>query len=54
MLQDFVWGFGLLISGLVFQYLVVKYGSAKFRRELYNDYSTDDWHLPIIWEWIIK
>nr|XP_006822837.1 PREDICTED: uncharacterized protein LOC102807588 [Saccoglossus kowalevskii] len=52
--QDFVWGFALIISGLVFQYLVIRYGTTQFRSKLINDYSTDDWYLPKIWEWIVK
>ncbi|XP_072041120.1 uncharacterized sodium-dependent transporter YhdH-like [Amphiura filiformis] len=51
--QDFVWGFALLISGLVFQYMVIRYGPTRFRMQLYNDYSIDDWTLPKVWEWII-
>jgi len=52
--QDFVWGFALLINGIMLQYMVIYYGTAKFRKELYNEYSTDDWTLPKVWEWMVK
>lgn len=52
--QDFVWAFALVISGLMLQILVIKYGSSKFRSVVINDYGTSDWYLPKFWEWIIK
>lgn len=51
--QDFVWAFGLLINGLMLQYLVIRYGISKFRNDVFNYYSTDDWTLPSIWKWIV-
>ncbi|XP_002736219.2 putative sodium-dependent transporter HI_0736 [Saccoglossus kowalevskii] len=52
--QDLVWSYALLLSGIAFIYLVWRYGSSKFRSILINDFSTNDWHLPKLWEWIIK
>ncbi|XP_077989850.1 putative sodium-dependent transporter YhdH [Glandiceps talaboti] len=52
--QDFVWGFALLVSGVLFQYLVIRYGATTFRAKLINDYSISDWYLPKLWEWIVK
>ncbi|XP_071804584.1 uncharacterized sodium-dependent transporter YocR-like [Asterias amurensis] len=52
--QDFVWGFGLLLSGMALQFLVIRYGVHKFREELVNKFSESDWPLPVIWEWIVK
>ncbi|XP_070534588.1 uncharacterized sodium-dependent transporter YhdH-like [Ptychodera flava] len=53
--QDFVWGYALLISGLLLQYLVIRYGTAKFRSSMVNDYTTtSDWYLPKLWEWVVK
>ncbi|XP_077989849.1 putative sodium-dependent transporter HI_0736 [Glandiceps talaboti] len=52
--QDFVWGFALIISGTIFQYLVIRYGTTTFRAQLINDYSISDWYLPKLWEWIVK
>ncbi|PIK48287.1 putative sodium- and chloride-dependent glycine transporter 2 [Apostichopus japonicus] len=52
--QDFVWGFALLISGLMLLYLVIRYGVRNYRQTLYNNYSTDDWHLGILWQLLIK
>ncbi|XP_006818352.1 putative sodium-dependent transporter YocR [Saccoglossus kowalevskii] len=52
--QDFVWGFALIVSGLFLQYLVIRYDSSDFRARLINEYSSSDWYLPKLWEWIIK
>lgn len=51
--QDFVWGFGLLIAGLMFLYLVIRVGPSTFRRKMFNEYSLNDWHLYAIWDWIV-
>ncbi|XP_064652336.1 uncharacterized sodium-dependent transporter HI_0736-like isoform X2 [Lineus longissimus] len=48
--QDFVWAFALVVSGILFLAMVIKYGVSKYRREAFNDYSDNDWHLPKIWE----
>ncbi|XP_077990757.1 putative sodium-dependent transporter HI_0736 [Glandiceps talaboti] len=52
--QDLVWSYALLLSGMSFIYMVYRYGSNKLRSELINEYSTSDWYLPKIWEWMIK
>ncbi|MEX0720718.1 MAG: sodium-dependent transporter [Balneolaceae bacterium] len=51
--QDFVWGVGLMVSGALISYAVIKYGARKFRDELVNsdDSSTT---LGPWWEVIIK
>ncbi|XP_078664954.1 putative sodium-dependent transporter YocR [Branchiostoma floridae x Branchiostoma belcheri] len=54
-LQDFVWGSALIISGLVFVYLFWKYGSQNFRLNLLNQAGDGtDWKLPKAWEWLLK
>lgn len=52
--QDFVWGFGLLISGLMFLYLVIRFGVRNYRETLYNNFSVHDWRLGLGWEYLIK
>ncbi|XP_070534133.1 uncharacterized sodium-dependent transporter HI_0736-like isoform X2 [Ptychodera flava] len=52
--MDYVWAYGLLISGLILQYLVVRYGSSLYRTEVINDYGRTDWYLPKAWEWLVK
>ncbi|XP_048729243.1 uncharacterized sodium-dependent transporter YhdH-like isoform X1 [Ostrea edulis] len=52
--QDFVWGFALVINGFMLQVMVVKYGTKKFREDMYNNYSIGDWKLPRVWEWLVK
>ncbi|MEX0609798.1 MAG: sodium-dependent transporter [Balneolaceae bacterium] len=51
--QDFVWGVGLMVSGALISYAVIKFGVSKFRHELVNgdDSSTT---LGPWWEIIIK
>ncbi|KAJ8321587.1 hypothetical protein KUTeg_000058 [Tegillarca granosa] len=44
--QDFVWGFALLLNGLMLQIMVISYGTSRFRAQVYNDYSLDDWIMP--------
>ncbi|XP_041481686.1 uncharacterized sodium-dependent transporter HI_0736-like isoform X2 [Lytechinus variegatus] len=51
--QDFVWGFGLLIAGLMFLYLVIRVGPSIFRRKMFNEYSVNDWHLYAPWDWMV-
>ncbi|PAA64796.1 hypothetical protein BOX15_Mlig022340g3 [Macrostomum lignano] len=46
--QDFVWGFALMLSGIMFQLLVIKYGVRKFQQEVVNDYGEKDWRLTIV------
>lgn len=52
--QDFVWGFALLVSGLMLQAMVITYGVSAFRAIAVNDFGIDDWKLPKVWEYVIK
>ncbi|XP_041361795.1 uncharacterized sodium-dependent transporter YocR-like [Gigantopelta aegis] len=52
--QDFVWGFALVINGMMFLCMVIVFGAEKFRRDVINSYSVDDWTLPPVWKWIVK
>ena len=51
--QDFVWGTGLIVSGLMVAIVVMRFGVSKFRKELINtkyaDVQIGEW-----WEYIIK
>ncbi|VDK37142.1 unnamed protein product [Taenia asiatica] len=47
--QDFVWGFALMISGLCYCVLVIRYNPVKYRRVIVNDFGLKDWKLPFIW-----
>lgn len=50
--QDFVWGLGLIISGLFVAFAVWKYGVSKFRKDLintgFNDIRIGSW-----WDFVI-
>ncbi|XP_070533164.1 uncharacterized sodium-dependent transporter HI_0736-like [Ptychodera flava] len=52
--QDYVWSYALLLSGFTLIYLVYRFGSGKFRSILINEYSNNDWYLPVLWEWMVK
>ncbi|KAL5109113.1 hypothetical protein TcWFU_006661 [Taenia crassiceps] len=47
--QDFVWGFALMMSGLCYCVLVIRYNPAKYRRVIVNDFGLRDWKLPFVW-----
>lgn len=49
-----MWGFGLVLNGLMFIAMVIVVGTSRVRSELVNDFGLDDWKLSITWEWIIK
>lgn len=51
--QDFVWGIGLMVSGALISYAVIKYGTQKFRNELVNTEERSA-TLGSWWEIIIK
>ncbi|SMO38205.1 sodium-dependent transporter [Gracilimonas mengyeensis] len=51
--QDFVWGVGLMVSGALISYAVIKYGIGKFRSELINTEERSA-TLGKWWEIIIK
>jgi NSS family neurotransmitter:Na+ symporter len=51
--QDWVWGVGLMVSGLFFAIAVLKYGVTKFREELINtEYA--DIRIGRWWDWAIR
>ncbi|XP_050389162.2 uncharacterized sodium-dependent transporter HI_0736 [Patella vulgata] len=52
--QDFVWGFALVVNGIMLQIMVISYGVNQFRQTVMNEYSLDDWKLPRLWGWIVK
>ncbi|PVD32527.1 hypothetical protein C0Q70_07967 [Pomacea canaliculata] len=52
--QDFVWAFALVVNGLMLQGMVIYYGVRNFRTVMVNDFGIGDWHLPKIWEYIVK
>lgn len=51
--QDFVWGVGLMISGLFFAVGVLRYGVRRFRTELINTADADI-RIGVWWEWAIR
>lgn len=51
--QDFVWGVGLMVSGLFFAWAVLKYGVRRFRETLINHEHTD-LQIGPWWEWTIR
>ncbi|MEJ2503356.1 MAG: sodium-dependent transporter [Gemmatimonadota bacterium] len=51
--QDWVWGVGLMVSGLFFAIAVLRYGVTRFREELINtEYS--DIRIGAWWDWAIR
>jgi neurotransmitter:Na+ symporter, NSS family len=51
--QDFVWGVGLMISGLFFALAVLKFGVTRFRETLVNG-THSDIRIGVWWEWAIR
>jgi len=51
--QDFVWGVGLMLSGLFFALAALKYGVRRFRQTLVNGPGSDI-HIGVWWEWVIR
>ena len=51
--QDFVWGTGLIISGLVVATAVIKFGTSEFREKFINT-KYSDLHIGKWWEYIIR
>ncbi|VDL91953.1 unnamed protein product [Schistocephalus solidus] len=47
--QDFVWGFALMISGLCYCLLVVRYDPLRYRKVIVNDFGIGDLKLPLVW-----
>jgi neurotransmitter:Na+ symporter, NSS family len=50
--QDFVWGVGLMISGLFFAFAVLRFGVRRFRETLVN--PSGEIQIGIWWEWAIR
>jgi neurotransmitter:Na+ symporter, NSS family len=51
--QDFVWGVGLMVSGLFFAMAVLKYGVTRFRQTLINT-ADNDIRIGAWWDWAIR
>ncbi|MFO7894623.1 MAG: sodium-dependent transporter [Longimicrobiales bacterium] len=51
--QDWVWGVGLMVSGLFFAIAVLKYGVTRFREELINTEHADI-RIGRWWDWAIR
>ncbi|MFQ5690929.1 MAG: sodium-dependent transporter [Gemmatimonadota bacterium] len=51
--QDWVWGVGLILCGLFFAVLVLRYGVDRFRRELVNSEGADV-RIGRWWNWAIR
>ena len=51
--QDFVWGVGLMVSGLFFAVAVLRYGVTKFRQTLINTEHSDI-TIGAWWDWAIR
>ncbi|MDA1306690.1 MAG: sodium-dependent transporter [Acidobacteria bacterium] len=51
--QDWVWGVGLMISGLFISLVVTMYGSTKFRKEFIN-VTPGGWHVGPWFEYVLK
>jgi NSS family neurotransmitter:Na+ symporter len=51
--QDFVWGVGLMLSGLFFAVAALKYGVTKFRETLINTADADI-RIGAWWDWAIR
>ena len=51
--QDFVWGVGLMVSGLFFASAVLRYGVRRFRESFINT-GDSDIHIGAWWDWVIR
>ncbi|HMN08100.1 MAG TPA: sodium-dependent transporter [Gemmatimonadaceae bacterium] len=51
--QDWVWGIGLMMSGFLFAYAVIKYGVTKFREEQLN-HAHSDIRIGAWWDVLVK
>jgi NSS family neurotransmitter:Na+ symporter len=50
--QDFVWGLGLMVSGVFIAFFLIKYGLSKLREE--TERAPGDWPLGRWWEYLIR
>lgn len=51
--QDFVWGVGLMVSGLFYAIGVLRYGVTRFRSDLVNT-PHNDLRIGRWWDWVIR
>lgn len=51
--QDFVWGTGLIVSGLFVAFMVIKFGTSEFRQKFINT-KYSDLYIGPWWEYVIK
>jgi NSS family neurotransmitter:Na+ symporter len=51
--QDWVWGVGLMVSGLFYAIAVLRFGVRRFREELINTADADI-RVGVWWEWAIR
>jgi neurotransmitter:Na+ symporter, NSS family len=51
--QDWVWGVGLMLSGLFFAIAVLKYGVTRWRETFINT-GDSDIHVGAWWDWLIR
>lgn len=51
--QDWVWGVGLMLSGLFFAFAVLRYGVTKWREQFIN-HPDSDVHIGAWWDWAIR
>ena len=51
--QDFVWGVGLILSGLFFAFAVLRYGVRRWREEFINT-GDSDIRVGAWWDWAIR
>jgi neurotransmitter:Na+ symporter, NSS family len=51
--QDFVWGVGLMVSGLFFAIAVLRHGATKFRESFINT-GDSDIRIGAWWDWAIR
>lgn len=51
--QDFVWGVGLIVSGLFYAFAVLRYGVKRFRTELVNT-PDNDITIGAWWDWAVR
>src|SRR5690606_7924680 len=51
--QDFIWGVGLMVSGLFFAIAVLRYGVTKFRETLINTEDSDI-RIGSWWDWAMR
>ena len=51
--QDWVWGLGLLVNGLLFCVAVKVFGAKRFREQVVNQAGNGDLQLGRAWEWLI-